>query len=427
MQYSFLAGVHNRGFGIRYATDFPLMAWVLPSTIYTLYMAATSLPYMMHLQGYTFFEKDYGVVPTYREQLLAAEAQGLYYLAHWSVLLGMLVFRQTPSIRYAIRLPNFTLFALRFAFIASLLSIAFRFIPGLSQFVQVFGHLSSVSGIMTLAYSILQHQHRYLLPSLALYVYNLYLALVSGWKEAILIPIVLLGMYLYPKYKATTSVLGAIFLFAYFYFVPTYNLIVRNLSWSGDVSSTAAAYIAYESLLEGNEDVKANNWAFLTFRVSEISMFVKYLESCPDIVPYYGWQIPLQSLQSIIPRIFYPGKPITEQQVMSRVIDNGVVSSQSQVSAKPQLAVDGYLTAGWVGVFLVMFVFGLSYAWVCIQCYSLFGGYTFGVGLICTGLFQFMWRGNCMEFLANSFVWSTVTMYILFYVFRKMGILTKAS
>jgi len=58
---------------------------------------------------------------------------------------------------------------------------------------------------------------------------------------------------------------------------------------------------------------------------------------------------------------------------------------------------------------------------------ELFGGYFLGSTFIFTGLFRIFWRGNCFEFLFNSVFWSFISMYILFYLFKKIGALYQTS
>ena len=91
---------------------------------------------------------------------------------------------------------------------------------------------------------------------------------------------------------------------------------------------------------------------FFAYRLSEIDMFTTFVQSTPDDVDFYGTTLLQQSLIAIIPRVFWPEKPITEDLVMERVYNAGVANRLSNVSAKPAYVVDTYLSGGGLGVFI---------------------------------------------------------------------------
>jgi hypothetical protein len=218
-----------------------------------------------------------------------------------------------------------------------------------------------------------------------------------------------------------------VFFALFFIFVPTYNGIVRGLSWNGEMSGDEAAQVAIDAIRSGEVDIAEQNWAFLTGRISEIGMFTDYVMGIPRLRDFYGTEIAGQAALSIIPRVFYPGKPITEKLVMERVIAAGVVDATSNVSAKPPMITDAYLSAGGFGVFLFMLLLGMLVSWISVTAESLFGGYLLGSGLIYTGLFGVLWRGNCFEFLANSVFWSIVLMFVIFFAARRYGFIEKVE
>ena len=111
---------------------------------------------------------------------------------------------------------------------------------------------------------------------------------------------------------------------------------------------------------------------------------------------------------------------------MERVYANGIASEESDVSAKPQFVVDGYLSLGAPGVWLACLAYGLTAAWASRLSERWFGGYAIGSALVYTSLFQILWRGNCFEFVAGSVVWSFVLLWALFHVGRMTGWIVRA-
>jgi hypothetical protein len=348
---------------------------------------------------------------------LIAQCQRYYCLGHAAFVCGIFTTMDYPT-RPIHRVPitNISSFTLYLTYFFSATVLIIKFIPGLAQVHIILAGLAIVSSVISLAYAIPEGRLGSIIVAGSLFILNEITALTSGWKEAVIVPIIMLGTYLYPNYKKIVIITIPIVLGFYFYFIPTYNNIVRDLSWSGKMDGTTAALIAIESLSYGDEGVASNNWGFMTNRLSEINMFTDYVKEVPSRVDFYGFKIVGQALESIIPRVFYKDKPVTEYLVMERVYEAGVISSASSVSAKPPPIVDGYLSGGAIGVALTCFFLGAFASWASSKAERLFGGYLIGSGLIFTGLFQILWRGNCFEFMANNLFWSTIVMYILFYI-----------
>ena len=152
-------------------------------------------------------------------------------------------------------------------------------------------------------------------------------------------------------------------------------------------------------------------------------MFTKFVSSTPSEVDYYGLQILKQSALAIIPRIFWESKPTTENLIMERVYNAGVVYRGSNVSAKPPFIVDAYLSGGIFGIFICLFAYGAIAQSISIKAEYLFGGYILGTALIFSSLFQILWRGLSFEFLINSVFWSYISMLVLFNIFKTTNIL----
>lgn len=180
-----------------------------------------------------------------------------------------------------------------------------------------------------------------------------------------------------------------------------------------------------DAVLNDEDEDDESNWGFLANRLSEIGLFTHYVETTPDEIEYYGFDLLGQSIIVIVPRIVWAGKPVTEEMVMERVYNAGVVNRASNVSAKPQFIVDGYLSGGTLGVFLSLLIYGSIMQRISVQAEKLFGGYVIGTALIFSGLFQLFWRGLSFEFLINTVFWSYVSMWLIFMLLRWTNLLIK--
>jgi len=293
----------------------------------------------------------------------------------------------------------------------------------LSQFSNQFSSLSFIAGTLALAFAIPLKKIPNTVICLFLYFSNFYTALTSGFKEPIILSVMVLGIFLYPIYKKIVLVTFIPALFILFMLLPTYAGTFRQNAWAGDASADEATQLALDAALSKNADIDDTNWGFLVYRISEIDMFTTFVQSTPEKIDYYGFDLVEQSIIAIIPRIFWPSKPSTEDLVMQRVYDAGVINKNSNVSAKPAFIVDAYLSGGAIGVFLALFIYGAAAQLISQKAELLFGGYTLGTALIFSGLFQIFWRGLSFEFIINNIFWSYISMLVIAKILRSRNIL----
>jgi hypothetical protein len=278
----------------------------------------------------------------------------------------------------------------------------------------MFETLNLVASILALSMALREKNIFVLVIASLLFVSNISAALLSGWKEQILIPFILLGFFLYQYFPKSVMVGMPIIIYVYFVYVPTFNNIYRNLTWNLGQNQEEAYEIALATTLSADvEEVSSNNWSFLISRLSEINMLVKYMESTPEVVSFYYFDLIQQSILNLVPRTFYSDKPVTETLVMQRVYAAGVVSDLSNVSAKPAFIADCYLSGGTIAVFIITFCLGYFMQFASGYCEQLFGNYTFGTALMYNSFFNELWRGNCFEFIATSIFWGTVMVYVI--------------
>lgn len=400
----------------------------LPQIIFAGYMCCTSVFYFLDVLGYENFTTP---PPNYFVDLnqleLVARCQRYYCLAHAALVTGILNVMQYPKEKkYALQTKDMASFLMLAALVCLAVSSFFKVTPGLYQFYVQFNALSIIAATLALAFAIPLKKGWNTLFCLTLYLMNFYQALLSGFKEPIIISILVLGIFLYPFYKKaiiTTFVPAIILLFM---FLPAYNRAYREKAWANEEDSESASQAALEETFNkqpGQED--DSNWAFLTNRFSEIGMFTQYVKSTPKEVDHYGLQIFYQGFTVLIPRIFWPEKPFTEEMVMERAYNAGVIQRGATVSAKPPLVVDAYLSGGSLGIFLILFLFGTVIQLISVQAEKLFSGYIIGTAFIYSGLFQITWRGNSIEILMNSVLWAYVSMLMIFQLLRAFKILHK--
>lgn len=384
--------------------------------IFAGYMCSTSIFYFMNTLGYENFKHVFIHTLNDKDALgLIAQCQRYYCLGHASFVMGILMFMNYPvTKKYYIETEKLANLLMTSAIISFPLSLLFLKIPGLSQFYYQFSSLSFIAGTLALAFAIPLKKGANTLICLLLYAFNFYQALTSGFKEPIIISVLVLGIFLYPTYKKIVTITFVPIIVLLFTVLPTYNHIFRANAWNGDADSDEASQLALDAALNSdNSDVDETNWDFLVYRLSEIDMFTRFVQSTPKNVDFYGLDLVKQSAIALVPRIFWPSKPITEAMIMQRVYDAGVVNRNSTVSAKPAYIVDAYLSGGDWGIFIFLFAYGALAQLIAVKAEKLFGGYILGTALIFSGLFQIMWRGISFEFLFNTIFWSYISMLLI--------------
>ena len=396
---------------------------VLTQLVFVGYNFVSSIFFFLDLHGFYYLSRDPFVTAPQGILALTAEAQRYYVLAHAGVATGMLVaMNYRRSGEWAVRPMNNPV-----AFLLVLSAVAFGLSEvlgsGLGQVATRLSQLGLIASVLALALAIPTGRLGLLVIAGAVYAMNLGVAFMSGFKENVLVMVMLLAAFAYP-YARRTVLLGApivlVFLLA---ILPTYVNVFRGLNWNGTANREAAASVAFDVLQSGEQDLARTNWDFLTGRITEIGLFIPYLAAIDMTGQYYGTKILEQTCASLIPRAFWPDKPITEKVVMERVYESGVVSRDADVSAKPQYVVDGYLSFGGLGVLIASLGLGLLASLASRIAERFFGGYFWGTGLIYTSFFMVFWKANSFEFFFNTVFWSFILLIPLFYAGRASGVL----
>ncbi|MBL4678552.1 MAG: hypothetical protein JKY70_20495 [Mucilaginibacter sp.] len=397
--------------------------------IFAGYMSCTSIFYYLSILGYKYFDFVGGTFGFDASTFASvAQCQRYYVLGHAALVHGIFMAMKYPvkklHVAYA---PSVSNLLLGMSVICFPLGLLFAKIGSLSQFSVQFTGLSFVSGTVGLAFAIREKKKGNYYFALGLFLLNLLSSLSSGFKEPVIVCVLLLGVYLLPIFGKKIIPAFSLLLMFLFFVLPTFIGNFRKLAGSGVDIITARDESINAVLESGKEGLLDDNWAFLTDRLSEIKMFVQYADNTPYFTPYYQFEIVKNAIGMIVPRFFWPGKPNVENVVMERVYRAQVTSVNSQVSAKPAYIVDCYLSYGTIGIWIGLFLYGYSAQRIAQKADELFGGYFLGTSVIFAGLFQIYWRGNCLEFMLNNVFWSYVTMYIIFRVLRARNVIELAN
>jgi hypothetical protein len=401
----------------------------LSQLLFVGYMALTSIFFYLDVIGYKNFIKPLFFHINYTALEETASSQRIYSLAHAAYSSGLLIlmkYKKNPFWEINTEKVDANFF-LKAAILFTVLKFVFLFVPGLSQFSIKSSDLAYISSIVALLYKSENKKLQFYIIALLFFLINFVQILFSGWKEPIIFTLIVFAAFLYPRYKKTVSIISVPVFFLILVFLPSFNSVFRSLSWSEGVESTVAAQVAIDAIQSGEVDIYEDNWSFLVARVSEVSMFNDYKRKVPKEIDYYGFSIISNSFKFILPRLFWPDKPDIEEHVMKRVYEIGVVSQQMEVSAKPPLVVDAYLSGGPVFVFVFMLLFGLFTSYISTIVEYLFCGYNLGSTWVFIGLFQILNRGNCMEFFVNAVFWGVISMFILLFFLKKLNYIIPKS
>jgi hypothetical protein len=206
---------------------------LLVQIIFAGYMCCTSIFNLFNVLGYVDFKKisDFYLIDN-GKLLLTAQCQRYYCLGHAAFVSGILAFMKYPvEKKYFVEKDQLANLLMIIAVIGFPVSILFTYVPGLSQFYYQFNSLSFIAGTLALAFAIPLQKLNNIVICLILYLFNFYQALISGFKEPIIISVLVLGVFLYPNYKRTVFAIFVPCLIALFVFLPAYNRVFRQNAW----------------------------------------------------------------------------------------------------------------------------------------------------------------------------------------------------
>ena len=414
--YSIYTDQRNNGRKLKFFS--PL---ILSQGLFWGYTAITSIFYFIDQQGYQYFEKF--AFPNHFEINTIANTQKYIVFAHACYLTGYFLYQKRQADISEFNLQINTNTYLKLSLGATLCALVVLKTPfaQLSSYLNIF---STLCAVKYLGYSL--ENRKILFKALLYFITIMLIGFLSGMKESTLFPIIYLGVILYDKYGIKrTSLVFVPLIIAYFYFIPTVNTVVRNATWY----ENKGAFETFGELKEANiydaEKIKSNNWAFLTTRLSEISMLNRYIESVPSRRPYYGFEIYKYGIQSLVPRFLWPSKQSPDVTAQQRAVENGALVLNSPydfTSAKPQTIADAYMSFGYFSIFFTFLIYGylVHYFYVLLE---LKFGYDLGVSILFYSLFSVLSKGGCFENLFNTTFYGFVLVYITAYIFKRLNII----
>lgn len=422
------------GFLIELPMDIPLKdqlfrPYFLAFTFFSGYVAISPIFYFLSIHGYEFTDQISEMWPDTNLLNLVTKAQWYYLIAHVSYVAGMGLLKpnygKSEFKMINIRLSNIFI---SFFIIIQMISVVTLFIPGLAQIAVKLNSVGNILGVLFLGVAWKEKNVTKISLGVLVVIYSLIIALFSGMKSAPLFIAIILSTFLIQRFPKTVIVGGILVFALWATYIPYYNGIYRNLAWSQGIDPVEANSIAQEeTLLATSEELRGASWAMFSNRLSEVGMFIKFIETVPTNIPFYGFQILEQSTYALIPRIFWKDKPDMEVLIMQRAYSSGVVEEYSIVSAKPAFIADSYLSGDWIMIIIMHILLGAANIFISIKAESWFGGYLLGSGVVYNGLFQIVWLGNSFEFLINAMFWSFIIMFVLFRLFKYLGYLEKIN
>lgn len=402
---------------------------VIIQLIFAGFMCCTSVFYFLDHLGYEYFTKI-SILPfqVTDQTYFIAKCQRMSLLAHAALVTGMIVqIKQFPVIKHKLNL-NLDFFLIWLCVGCYLLGGTTARISSISQFSFGLINISITCSALVLVRGMVQRKTGYMIFGGGLFVFNFLASTLTGYKESIIINVIIISFLMFPYYKKLILTLAIPTIYVLLYVLPTFATIIRNEAWSGQKTAAEARQQALDALAskEGIE-IQETNWTFLTNRLSEINMFATFVKHIPEEREYYGLEIFKNSLLAVIPRALWPGKFITETVSMQRVYEAGVAVKASNVSAKTRPVVDGYVSAGLIGVFISIFLYGWIAQWISNKAEEWFGGYELGCIVMFNAIFQNLWRGNNFEFLLNNIVYGFLSMYAIFWILKRSNTLTELN
>ncbi|MCX5706527.1 MAG: hypothetical protein NTW13_02495 [Candidatus Omnitrophica bacterium] len=403
----------------------------LSQIVFVSFNVLSSIFFFLDSSGFYYFKPGNPVMNYDSVLLQIAQCQRYYLLGHAAVAFGIVLhMKYDLHPKWIIRVKNYSTLFFYIAvttFLASLIVAKIYVLAELSSRLRV---LALVSSVLSFTFNLSEKNKLLLLGNTVILLGNFYLSIISAWKAESITLLLLLFVPLYAKFKKLAITLFLVGVTLWFLFIPYYTQMFRTKYWAEEASTEEALIHAYtETKFSSFDSLAVNNWFFLVNRLSEIGLFIKYVGYTPSIRgDYYGLQIVSQSLHALLPRAIDRYKPDLEELVMERVYENDVVgrpTKHARVSAKPQFIVDGYLTAGWLGILIACYIYGALASILSRTCERYFSGYIFGTALIFNSLFQVFWRGQCFEFLTGKLVWSIAMLFLVFIIGRFTGLLKR--
>lgn len=394
---------------------------ILSQGLFWGYTAITSIFYFLDQLGYQFFERI--SFPNMLEIENLANTQRYIVFAHACYLAGYFLYKgkTTEKQEYLINIEPADY--VKLSIVSMLISLVVLKTPfaQLSSYLNIF---STICAVKYFGYSL--SNRKLIFKGFLYFAGTLIVGFLSGMKESTLFPLIYLGVILYDKYGIPkTSLVFIPLIIVYFYFIPTLNGAVRDAAWYENKGAIETLSGLNNPNILNPDKIKSTNWAFLSTRLSEISMLNRYIESVPKHRPFYGIEIYKNGIASLIPRFLWPSKQSPDVTAQKRAVDNGALVLNSPydfTSAKPQTIADAYMSYGYITILITFLIYGFLVNYFAVLLERKLG-YEFGLSILFYSLFSVLSRGGCFENLFNTTFYGFILIYIFIHIFKRINLI----
>jgi hypothetical protein len=256
--------------------------------------------------------------------------------------------------------------------------------------------------------------------------------LSSGWTGSLLwVGITCLLIYVQERRRAPVPFLLA-FAF-YVLFVDVGKNDFRQIYWYSDVSANRldrmrfwldrSASLWAEALRDSSGNMILQISTHAIMRTSLLKQAAQVLEATPSIVPYQHGKLYSYIAVSWIPRFLWPDKPSVNEanQFYQLAYDINRPQDLGQISIAIGSMTEAYISFGWVGVAVIMFLEGLVFALFERMFFSLSSGpLMWSIGIVVT-LDLLLIECQMAQYLGGIFQKAILTFLIFLPILRVSG------
>jgi hypothetical protein len=236
---------------------------VIIQLIFAGFMCCTSIFYFMDHMGYEYFSKK-SIMPfmVNEKTYIIAKCQRMALLAHAALVTGIIVqTKQFPVTKHKLNL-NLDFFLIWLCVVSYILGMVTSKFPSIVQFSFGLINISITCSAYVFVRGIVQRKRGYMFFGGGLFAFNFLASTLTGYKESIIINLIIICFLLYPYYKKLILALTIPLCYLLLYVLPTFASIMRSQSWQGDTSAEQARDNAFDAVLSHEGNIEGNNWTF---------------------------------------------------------------------------------------------------------------------------------------------------------------------
>jgi hypothetical protein len=380
------------------------------------YQFLTSIFYYMDANGYFYFVKRYAANFNAIEGATAVIEDGFW--ATLGMIAGQKLLYKRKQFTTGYDLGKI---GLGYVITAAVIFSALSFLPFLTGLKTII-----LSGLQLLAlyllFKDLKVNGRINRVYLLICIYFMILSFLSGMKEGIVmitLNMFLFSLYFFPRRRVLIIILF-IPLFSLFQYLIVFTNYMRQRVWYGGADARTSA-LAFE-VKEEKTDIDEDNWIFLTGRLSEMDMFIKYRSYINTTKEYMTDEMTTAALYSPVPSFLRPDESSIDKTAMNRAIKTGAFiksHDKDYTSAKPSTYPDAYMYYGFAGVVLVFLVLGMLSEIAFQTACRFFPNLEIASMIIFPAAFWVLFRGGPFENIFSSLFWGFISLVVFRVILKK--------